>query len=159
MGEKMLREILTRAVVSKGKSKSTSVEKIALKEGVNKLIGCWVINSNCLNIVENSKVYLEGSYDVHIWYAINEDKDTLIEKKTITYKEEFEFDEKFNTDEVEYKLYCLEYPHCSELNLEDGYALVRVEKEYTVDAIGETKLMVEVNEVFNEIKIDTDFIK
>ncbi|MBR3891318.1 MAG: outer spore coat protein CotE [Bacilli bacterium] len=155
----MLREILTRAVVSKGKLKSTNVEKIELKKEANKVIGCWVINSNFLNIVENSKVYLEGSFDVHVWYAINQDKDTLIEKKTITYKEEVEFVEKFNTDEAEYKVYCLEYPHCVELNLEENQAVIKVDKEYSIDAIGETTLMVDVNESFNEIKIDTDFIK
>ena len=155
----MLREILTRAVIAKGNLKTANVEKIELKSDVNKLIGCWIINSVFLNVVENSKVYLEGSYDVHVWYAVNNDKDTLLEKKTITYKEEFVFDEKFNTEEAEYKLYCLEYPHCVNLNLEGNIALISVEKEFRVDAIGETKLMVEVNEDFNEIKIDTDFIK
>ena len=155
----MLREILTRAVVAKGKLKNTNVEKIELQKGANKVIGCWVINSHFLNVVENSKVYLEGSFDVHVWYAINNDKDTLIEKQTITYKEEVEFGEKFNTDEAEYKVYCLEYPHCVDLSLEENQAIIKVDKEYSIDAIGETTLMVDVNESFNEIKIDTDFIK
>ncbi len=155
----MIREILTKAVLSKGVIESSNVEKIELRKGVSKLIGCWIINSHYLTIVENFKVYLEGSYDVHIWYAINGDTDTAIEKKTITYKEEFQFDENFNTDECDYKLYCNEYPHCSALVLEGENALINVEKKYSIDAIGETKLMVDVNQSFNEIKIDTEYIK
>lgn len=154
----MLKEILTRAVLAKGKVETSSVEKIELKNGVSKLVGCWIINNVFLSIVENSKVYIEGSYDVHIWYAINDDKDTAIEKKTIHYKDIVEFDEKFNTDEGEFKLYCNEYPHCTGMELVDNFAQVNVSKKVLVDVIGETKLMVDVNESFNEIKIDTDYM-
>ena len=155
----MLKEILTRAVLSKGKVETISEESVMVKKEANKLIGCWIINSNYLTIVENSTVYLEGTYDVHLWYALNEDKDTVIEKKTIMYKDVFEFDGKFNPDEAEYKLYCVEYPHCSNMVLEGDIAKITVEKKFAIDTIGETKLMVEVNEGFNEIKINQDFLK
>ena len=155
----MLKEILTRAVLAKGKVETSSVEKIELKNGASKLVGCWIINNVFLSIVENSKVYIEGSYDVHIWYAINNDTDTILEKKTITYKEEFIFDEKFNPNECEYKLYCHEYPRCTNLNLLSNKAAIKISKKFSVDAIGESKFMVEVNESFNEIKIDSEYLK
>lgn len=154
----MLKEILTRAVLAKGKVETSNVEKLELKNNPSKLVGCWIINNNFLSIVENSKVYIVGSYDIHIWYAINNDKDTAIEKITMEYKDLVEFDEKFNTDEGEFKLYCNEYPHCIGMELVDNNALVTVNKKVLVDVIGETKLMVDVNETFNEIKIDTDYM-
>ena len=55
----MLKEILTRAVISKGKIEGEKEEVIQLKNEASKLIGCWIINSNYLSNVENDKVYLE----------------------------------------------------------------------------------------------------
>lgn len=155
----MLKEILTRAVLYKGKIEGVKEEIIELKNNPSKLVGCWIINNNCLTIVENNKLYLEGSYDVHVWYAINDDTDSVLEKKTIKYKEEFIIEEKFDMSECEYKLYCNEYPRCIELKLDDGKAIVNVSKNFSVDIIGESKFMVEVNDDLQGVKIDSDYLR
>jgi len=155
----MLKEILTRAVLAKGKIEGVKEEVIELKDNPSKLVGCWVINNNCLTVLENNKVYLEGSYDVHVWYAINDDTDSVLEKKTINYKEEFIIEEKTDISDCEYKLYCNEYPRCVELKLEEGKAKVNISKNFSIDIVGESKFMVEVNENFNGVKIDTDYLR
>ena len=154
----MLKEILTRAVLSKGKIDSKETVKIESKQAPSKLIGCWIINNHYLPIVENEELFLEGSYDIHLWYAISEDKDSTLEKKTIQYKTRVGFDEKINCNEVDFKVYCNEYPHCLNMEIVDGKALLNIVQKYSIDAIGETKFVVDVNEGFNEIKIDTEYI-
>lgn len=154
----MLKEILTKAVLSKGKIDSNEVVNIELKQDVSKLVGCWIINNQYLPIVENNELFLEGEYDIHLWYAINNDKDSLLEKKTCPYKIKFEFDGKINCDELDFKVYCNEYPHCLNMEIKDGKPALNVSQKYSVDAIGETKFMVDVNESFNEIKIDAEYI-
>ena len=154
----MLKEILTRAVLSKGKIENNESILLETKQAASKLIGCWIINNNYLSIVENHELFLEGSYDIHLWYAINDDQDSILEKKTHPYKIKFQFDEKINSDGMEFKVYCNEYPHCSNMEIKDGKPMLNVVQKYSVDAIGETKFMVDVNESFNEIKIDTEYI-
>ena len=82
----MLKEILTKAVVSKGKIIDTKDISLNVSDNVNKAIGCWVINHNYLSVIENNVLYASGFYDVHIWYSINDSTDTLIYKTTIEYK-------------------------------------------------------------------------
>ena len=155
----MLKEILTRAVLAKGKIEGVNEEIIQLENTPSKLVGCWVINNNCLSVEEDQKVYLEGSYDIHVWYAINEDSDSVLEKKTIKYKEEFLLDEKIELNDCDYKLYCNEYPRCVELKLDNGKAHVNISKNFSLDIIGESKFVVDVNEGINGVKIDTDYLR
>ena len=98
----MLKEILTKAVVSKGKISDEKEIVLEVEKDVSKVIGCWVINHNYLSVVENNKVYASGCYDVHVWYALKDNTDTLLLKKTIDYKEEFVMDNSFDFLNSEY---------------------------------------------------------
>lgn len=161
----MLKEIVTKAVISKGKIVDSSEMEFNIEDNINKVIGCWIINHNYLSVLEDGKVYANGYYDVHIWYAINNSSDTLIFKNTVNYKHEFVLDnDRFNKEECEYKLYCLEYPACSNLELSGNKIVVKVKKTLALDVIGESKLLVQVSEGLNRdedttMGINTNFIK
>lgn len=161
----MLKEIVTKAVVSKGKIVDSSEMEFVVNDNINKVIGCWVINHNYLSVLEEDKVFASGYYDVHIWYAINNSSDTLVYKTTVNYKHEFVLDNnKFNRDECEYKLYCLEYPACSNLELNNNTISLKVKKTLALDVIGESKLLVQVSDGGNReedssLGINPNFIK
>lgn len=143
----MLKEIVTKAVVSKGKVANNSEMQFEVEDDINKVIGCWIINHNYLSIVENENVYASGYYDVHVWYAINNSSDTKILKKTIEYRDEFVLDNtKFDYETSEYKLYCIEYPGCNDLKLDGNRILVNIKKALAIDVIGESKLLVQVSD-------------
>lgn len=147
----MLKEIVTKAVVSKGKIVDSNEIELEVGENANKAIGCWVINHNYLSLVENNKVYASGYYDIHIWYALNDSNDTTILKKTIEYKQEFSMDNNsFDRENSEYKMYCIEYPNCTNLQLVDNKFVVTIKKGLAVDVVGESKLLVQVSD--NAIK-------
>lgn len=159
----MLKEIVTKAVVSKGKVIDSNEIQLEVDSNVNKVIGCWIINHNYLSVVENNKIYASGYYDIHIWYAINNSSDTSIYKKTIEYKQEFGMDNtNFDYENSEYKTYCIDYPNCTNLQLVDNKFIVTIKKGLALDVIGESKLLVQVSDNYNReeenLGINTNYI-
>ena len=151
----MLKEIVTKAVISKGKLVDSNEMQFEVDSSINKVIGCWVINHNYLSVVENNKVYATGYYDIHIWYAVNNSSDTFLLKKTVDYKQELCLENtNFDYENSEYKIYCIEYPSCSNLSLSDNRIIVTIKKGLAIDVIGESKLLVQVSE--NYAKDDSD---
>lgn len=151
----MLKEIVTKAVLSKGKLVDSNEMQFEIKENVNKVIGCWVINHNYLSLVENAKVYASGCYDVHVWYSINNSTDTCLFKKTIDYKQEFGLENtNFDYDNCEYKMYCIDYPSCSNLELDNNLIKVTIKKGLAIDVIGESKLLVQVSDNYTKDESD-----
>lgn len=163
MGDNMLKEIVTKAVISKGKILDSKEMSFEVVENVNKAIGCWIINHNYLSVVENNRIYASGYYDVHIWYAINDSSDTLLYKRTVEYKDELIMENSnFNRENSEYKIYCIEYPTCTNLQLVDNRFVVNIKKGLALDVIGESKLLVQVSDSWgqedNSLGINTNYL-
>ena len=90
---------------------------------------------------------------MHIWYAYDKDLETSLVKKTITYQEVLPF--RMKPNEVaginnELKGFMVKYPTCVDMNYVDQEIEITVEKEFTIDAIGETKLKVQVSKTGGE---------
>ena len=144
----MYREIVTKAIIGKGKISNNGEVLISEINDVSKLLGCWVINHCFVSSFENGKVFAKGKYDIHLWCGVNGDSDTIIYKKTVDYIEEFSLklkDEEINENN-EYVIKCAKYPSCNGLVLnEDGVISVKIEKELNLDIIGETTLKVQIS--------------
>ena len=167
----MYREIVTKAVVGKGKISNNSEIVINTSNVASKVLGCWIINHYFVSSYEDNKVLVRGKYDLHIWYGYNKDSDTFIHKQTVEYVEEFPLKmkngETLNADN-ELVTKCNKYPTCNSLVLNSaGTINVKVEKELVLDVIGEAKLKVQIdnsscdewidnNEEIN--KIDTNYL-
>lgn len=145
----MYREIVTKAVVGKGKISNNNEAVVTAANSPSKVLGCWIINHYFVSSFEDGKVFAKGRYDLHIWYGYENDTDTLVHKQTIDYIEEFSLKMKSgeNVDETkEFAVRCLKYPTCNSLNLNDnGTISVKIEKELALDVIGETKLKVQLS--------------
>ena len=157
----MYREIVTKAVVGKGKISNISTVNVAVNEPVSKVLGCWVINHYFVHSFENNSVFAKGRYDLHLWYGANSDTDTSVHKQTIDYIEEFPVKMKEGetmNDSSEFIIKNVKYPTCSGLILnDDGTISVKVEKELSLDVIGDAKLKVQVSDV-ESINDDLDNI-
>ena len=158
----MLKEIVTKAVVSKGKIVDTNEIQLSVDTSVNKAIGCWIINHNYLSVVEGDKVYASGYYDVHVWCATNNSSDTILVKETIEYRDEFVLDNNnFDKENSDYRMYCIEYPSCTNLQLLNNKVLISIKKGLAIDIIGESKLLVQVSDNYNNednMGINTNYI-
>lgn len=146
----MYREIVTKAVLGKGKIANEGEIIVSDLMDVSKILGCWVINHNYTSVFDNNKVFAKGKYDIHVWYGCNSDSDTNIYKRTVDYNEEFDLIMK-NKEDInqnnEFIIKCLKYPTCSGLSLnEDGKISVKINKELQLDVIGEAKLRVQISD-------------
>ena len=80
------KEIVTKAVVSKGKKLFTTTKRVKVTNP-STILGCWVINHNFNGTKSNDKIVIDGSYDVNIWYSFDNDTKTDVIKETNTYHE------------------------------------------------------------------------
>ena len=144
------REIVTKAVVGKGKKKDEKEYVFKIEKPLSKALGCWIINHDFTPIYKDEKTYIKGSYDINIWYAYDDDTQTELYKSKQEYEEEITL--KMKPNEVikpnsELKAFCLKYPSCSKLEVNGDNLVVTVEKEFALDVIGEAKLKIQVSKL------------
>ena len=76
------KEIVTKAVIGKGKKTKKEDYVIETNEKIDNVLGCWVINHNFRGSVVNNSIIVSGSYDVNIWYSyLNNTKTNVMIKK------------------------------------------------------------------------------
>ena len=81
------REIVTKTVIGKGKKTFSNHYNLTPEQTPTTILGCWVINHNFKGYKNGDKIEVDGSCDVNIWYAYDNDTKTIVTKKTITYSE------------------------------------------------------------------------
>ena len=74
------KEIVTKAVIAKGKKLFTSNHSINTINTPSTILGVWVINHNFNGIKNNDEIRINGSYDVNIWYSYDNDIKEACEK-------------------------------------------------------------------------------
>ena len=80
------KEIVTKAIVSKGKKLFTTEHNVSVTNP-STILGCWVINHNFKGYKTGDTITVEGSYDINIWYSCQDDTKTEVVRKTDIYKE------------------------------------------------------------------------
>ena len=81
------REIVTKAVVAKGKKSFVSEHNVSLDRNLSTILGCWVINHNFSGKKVNNDIIIEGDYDVNIWYSYDNDRLTDVVRENNKYRE------------------------------------------------------------------------
>ncbi len=170
-----IREIVTKAVIGKGKKKFTLESDLLPEFSPNSILGCWLINhkfmaKKCDNLVE-----VMGYYDVNVWYSHDQNTKTNVVVSTIEYKDTVQVnriirDCLYEGDEIIART--LQQPTCLDARIEDGAIVVEVEFELIVEIIGETKMRVSIlgpvledddddeSDYEHELElIDTNFLK
>ena len=155
-----IREIVTRAVVAKGKKVFNLVEKVKTKEKPYSILGCWIINHEFEASKINEVIKLDGEFEINIWFSTNNNTKTDIIREVISYKKEIvtktvvkEYLE--NTDDILARI--LQHPTVTNAKIIDDMVQVDITFEIIAEIIGETKMKVTVfKEVENwEEEIDT----
>ena len=155
-----IREIVTRAVVAKGKKVFNLVEKVKTQEKPYSILGCWIINHEFEASKINEVVKLDGEFEINIWFSTNNNTKTDIIRETITYKKEIITktvvkDYLENTDDILARI--IQHPTVTNAKISDNMVQVDITFEIIAEIIGETKMKVTVfKEVENwEEEIDT----
>ncbi len=144
------KEIVTKAVVGKGKKYFKNTYTIEATNKPSTVLGCWVINNKFKGYKTGEQIGVDGSYDVNIWYSYEEDSKTTVINKQIKYNEIFNVKVKQNADltgDTDIIVRALKQPTCTKVNIEDdGKITFDIEKELGVEIVGETKMKIAIEE-------------
>ena len=162
------KELVTKAVVSKGKKLFTSTNNVMVNNP-STILGCWVINHNFNGVKENNKIIIDGSYDVNIWYSYDNDTKTDVVRETNKYSEVINMRERDNTSGEEIIVRSLKQPSCVKVDIDGNNIIYTIEKELGIELVGDIKVKIEANldedpwdEIVEEKDIDDikeDFIE
>ena len=142
------KEIVTKAVVGKGKKYYKNTYTVNTDNNPDTVLGCWVINHKFSGSEENGKIVINGSFDVNLWYSYDNDTKTSVITKNIPYKEVVTVSQKETTDSSKKDIIVrsLKQPSCISAK-EDGSSInIEIEKELGVEVVGDTKVKVAIEE-------------
>jgi spore coat protein E len=146
------REILVKAVCGKGRKFSQVTHTITPPHTPSSILGAWVINHE-YEAVKSSDGVVEvvGTYDINIWYSYDKNRKTDVAKETISYVDAVPLsylDPKHRAGTVEVSAVATQDPNCVEANVASGGGgvVIRVEREFQVEMVAETKVCVVVCE-------------
>ena len=144
------KEIVTKAVVGKGKKYFKNNYSITTTNNPTTVLGCWVINHKFKGYKTGDKIGVDGSYDVNIWYSYDNDSKTMVANKKIEYNDLFNVKIKENFDltgDTDIIVRTLKQPSCSKVDIgSDGTISFDIEKELGVEIVGETKVKISIEE-------------
>lgn len=138
------REIVTKAVVSKGKKLFTSTNSVTVNNP-STILGCWVINHNFNGVKEGNKIIIDGSYDVNIWYSYDNDTKTDVVRETNKYSEVINMRERDNGSGEEIIVRSLKQPNCVKVDIDNNNIVYTIEKELGIELVGDIKVKIEAN--------------
>ena len=138
------REIVTKAVVSKGKKLFTSTNTVTVNNP-STILGCWVINHNFNGVKEGNKIIIDGSYDVNIWYSYDNDTKTDVVRETNKYSEVINMRERDNSNGEEIIVRSLKQPNCVKVDIDNNNIVYTIEKELGIELVGDIKVKIEAN--------------
>ena len=138
------REIVTKAVVSKGKKLFSTSNKVTVNNP-STILGCWVINHNFNGIKTGNKITIDGSYDVNIWYSYDNDTKTDVVRETNKYSEVINMRERDELLGEEIIVRSLKQPNCVKVDISGNDILYTVEKELGIELVGDIKVKIEAN--------------
>ena len=167
------KEIVTKAIIAKGKKNSTNNYTLQTEETPNTILGCWVINHSFNGTNLGNKVLVNGNFDVNVWYSYDNDSKTAVSTQKFSYTDTMKMnvDEASGTNEVIVK--SIQQPTVSDVSIKDGIVNLNITKELGIEIVGDTKIKVPVEELDDDYieltddedtiesvdKVDTNYLK
>lgn len=142
------KEIVTKAVVGKGKKYYRNTYTVETESTPNTVLGCWVINHKFSGSEVNGKIEIEGSFDVNLWYSYDNDTKTSVITKNISYKEIVSVSQRETTDTSEKDIIVrsLKQPNCISAKEKGNTIEIEIEKELGIEIVGDTKVKIAIEE-------------
>lgn len=160
--KKDYREIITKAVIGKGRKFTKEFHTVTPPNRPSSILGCWVINHLYhAKMKSTDSVEINGSYEVNIWYSFNDNTKTQVVTEKVTYRDIVPLsikDENCLNDDFDVIAKVLQQPNCLECKIEKKGSKIKVEveREFIVQVIGETKLLVKVDPTWDANKVEDE---
>jgi spore coat protein E len=162
------REIITKAVCGKGRKFSQATHTVLPPNSPSSILGAWIINHSFEAQKAGDVIEVVGTYDINVWYSYAKNTKTDVAKETVSYVEQVPLsylDSNSREETLEVTAKATQEPNCIEAKVSstgDG-VVIHVEREFTVECLGETKVCVvcvdtdEDDKEFDFEEIDEDF--
>jgi spore coat protein E len=143
------REIYTKAVCGRGRRFSQVTHTVTPPHAPTSILGAWIINNQYDSVKSGESVEVVGTYDINIWYSYDRNTKTDVAKETVSYVEAVPLsylDKKHRSTTAEVSGWATQEPNCVEASISSGGSsvIIRVEREFKVEMIAETKVCVVV---------------
>ncbi|TDF99547.1 outer spore coat protein CotE [Paenibacillus piri] len=143
------REIYTKAVCGKGRKFSQVTNTVTPPHAPTSILGAWIINNQYDAVKSGDGVEVVGTYDINIWYSYDKNTKTDVAKETVSYSELVGLsylDKKHRPSSAEVSAVATQEPNCVEAGISSrgDSVVIRVEREFKVEMIAETKVCVVV---------------
>ena len=151
------KEIVTKAVIGNTKKSFTDNFEVKLDQKIDNVLGCWIINHNFSGYNNNGKVDINGSYDVNIWYAYDNNTKTNVVVRNYSYNDSVNVklkEEESLTDNHEIMVRSLKNPNVDQAKVDDQTINLVIERELGVEIVGD--MLVRINTVDDYEEYDDD---
>ncbi len=144
------REIITKAVVGKGRKYTKSTHTITPSHAPTSILGCWVINHEYKAKKSGNNVEVYGTYDINVWYSYDDNTKTEVKTEKVSYSDQVRLryrDSQYPGDDFEIIARVIQHPNCLEavISPKGSKNVITVEREFIVEIVGETMICVQVN--------------
>ena len=147
------KEIVTKAVIGKGKKTTNLDHSVETEDNINTVLGCWVINHSFNGINNGGKVLINGSYDINIWYSYDNNTKTNVLVKRFTYQDIMNVKIKENSEfsnSSDIIVRALNQPSVTDVSVDGSTIKLTVHQEMGVEIVGDTKVRVSVEDEFED---------
>lgn len=154
-----VREIVTKAIIAKGKKIVKKKEVIQLEVDPFSILGCWVINSQFTAKRQGTIATINGNFELDIWFSTENNSKTELVKRNVTYKvsiatQNVVDDYIQNSEDVIVRM--SKQPKCGNVKISGNKIETEISFELIAEIIGET--IVKVNVFNTEDNWDNNFI-
>ena len=169
MSNSNFKEIVTKAVIGKGKKLFKDNYMMEVDNKPTTILGCWVINHTFTGTNRKNEVTVNGSFDVNVWYSYDNDSKTAVTTRNFNYQEILrlrvkDYDSLSNDNEIIVR--SLKQPTVQDVNIKGNDVHLNIEKELGVEIVGESKVKIAIledelpwDDIEEEPEINEDYIK
>lgn len=147
------KEIVTKAVIGKGKRTTNETHTIKPENKPDTVLGCWIINHKFNGVNENDNIKVLGSYDVNVWYSYDNNSKTGVTSGSFNYSDIMNVPLNNNlklTPNTEVLVTSLTDPNVIDVSINNETITFTVKKELGIEVVGDTKIRVNVEDNFDD---------
>lgn len=139
-----IREILTKAVVAKGRKTIRLKATLTPSNEAFSILGCWIINHKFRAELNQNNASLSGDFEVNIWYSYSNNTKTEVAREVISYSDTIRTRQIVKDDNTSKDVIVriIDEPTCTNGCINENGIEVEVEFVVAVDVIGETKIAI-----------------
>ena len=151
------KEIVTKAVIAKGKKSTSNKYTLEPEEIPNTILGCWVINNTFNGTSVGDSIIVNGSFDVNVWYSYDNDFKTAVSTKKYNYSDTMHMKSLNSLDSrPEVLVKSLKQPTVADVKIDNGVVNLSIDKELGIEIVGNTKIKVPVETLDDDYEILED---